>query len=118
MTVGSGNTHCVPASGSRIAASQQRREIEESAESSGNLLDFARAPRGAWKPEGPDRPHERQDRATHWGPPPRALSPRAWIYCGVRKSVAILEAVIACVRAHLLRGSGRGERKQSHFPMF
>ena len=40
------------------------------------------------------------------------------IYCGVRKSVALPPAVIVCVRAHLLRGSGRGERKRSHFPTF
>ena len=53
-----------------------------------------------------------------WGPPPRSLGPRAWIYCGVCKSVVILEAVFACVHAHLLRGSGKGERKRSHFPMF
>ena len=52
------------------------------------------------------------------GPWMRALGPHAWIYCSVRKSVAILEAVIACVRAQLLRGSGKGERKRSHFPMF
>ena len=33
VTAGSGNTHCVPASGSRIAASRRGQETEESVES-------------------------------------------------------------------------------------
>src|SRR4051812_24818344 len=67
---------------------------------------------------GPDRTRARRDRVTRWGPRPRVLGPCARIYCGVRKSVAILEVVIAHVCAQLLRGSGKGERKRSHSPTF
>ena len=64
-----------------------------------DLLVFSRAPRCARKPERPDRPHARQDEATSWGTRPRGLGPRARIYCGVRKPVALPGAVFAHVRA-------------------